>query len=183
MDLRRLLPAALPWPLLLDADPHAPHVQTYLHRSMWFGLYDQETLVGVAALLRRDARAIELMNIAVMPSRRRQGIGMLFMRHLVVEALGMGARRIEVGTGNSSFAELAFYQRVGFRLEAIEQDHFVREYPEPIVENGIQCRDRLLLALRLDEAPVSLTRTPSRNGLLSEREVSARAGVLGAGHG
>ena len=150
MDVRVIQPADLPWALLLEADPHRPHVETYLHRSTWLGLYEREALRAVAALLPRDQQTIELMNIAVSPLRRRQGVGMHFMRRLLQQARRMGARTMLVGTGNSSLAELAFYQRVGFRLDAIDRDHFVREYPQPIVENGIVCRDMVRLAMPLE---------------------------------
>ena len=149
LAMRELRPAALPWTLLLEADPYAPHVETYLHRATWFALYERSTLLGVAALLRQDAQTIELMNVAISPARRREGLGLHLLRCLLDEARRMGAGRMRVGTGNSSLAELAFYQRAGFRLDAIEHDHFVRQYPQPIVENGIVCRDRVLLVIEL----------------------------------
>jgi len=152
LGMRELPAAALPWPLLLEADPHAPHVETYLHRSTWLRLFQQATLLGVAALLRRDPRTMELMNVAVSSAFRRQGFGTRFLRRLFDEARRRGASRMQVGTGNSSLAELAFYQRAGFRLDGIEHDHFVREYPYPIVENGIVCRDRVRLAIALEAA-------------------------------
>jgi hypothetical protein len=54
-----------------------------------------------------------------------------------------------VATGNSSLNQLAFYQKMVFRLAAIDRDYFLRTYPEPIVENSIQCRDRVWLELDL----------------------------------
>ncbi len=162
LAMREVPTAVLPWPWLLEADPSAAHVETYLHRSTWFGLFQQGTLLGVAALLRHDARTIELMNVAVSSAFRRQGIGTRFLRRLFDEARRRGASRLQVGTGNSSLAELAFYQRAGFRFDAIEHDHFVREYPHPIVENGIVCRDRVRLAIALE--PVDEPGATSRPG-------------------
>jgi hypothetical protein len=65
----------------------------------------------------------------------------------------MGTTKVVVGTGNSSLDALAFYQKLGFRMEAIDRDHFVRTYPLPIVENGIFCRDMVRLGLSMEPLP------------------------------
>jgi len=54
---------------------------------------------------------------------------------------------MEVGTGTFGY-QLAFYQRHGFRVTAIDRDFFVQNYPEPIFEDGIQLHDMLRLTLR-----------------------------------
>jgi hypothetical protein len=58
-----------------------------------------------------------------------------------------GARQLEVGTGTFGY-QLAFYQRHGFRVTSIDCDFFVKNYPEPILEDGIQLVDMLRLTLR-----------------------------------
>ena len=40
---------------------------------------------------------------------------------------------------------MAFYQRYGFRVTSIDHDFFVKNYPEPIFENGIQLFDMSLI--------------------------------------
>jgi ribosomal protein S18 acetylase RimI-like enzyme len=54
-----------------------------------------------------------------------------------------GIRRVVVGTATSGVRQLAFYQRLGFRLERIERDFFTTEkgYPADLSENGIPTRD------------------------------------------
>lgn len=123
-----------------------------MHRAVWLGLHEQEHVLAVAALVQLDPGTVELMNIAVEPTRRRQGLGRRMVRISIERARAMGARKLVVGTGNSSLDELAFYQKVGFRMESIDRDHFVREYPEPIAENGIVCRDMVRLGLLIEEA-------------------------------
>lgn len=54
-----------------------------------------------------------------------------------------------VGTGNSSFDQLALYQKCGFRMKGIIEDYFIEHYEEPIFENGIQCRDMIRLSLKI----------------------------------
>ena len=45
-------------------------------------------------------------------------------------------------------AELALYQKCGFRLSGIVTDSFA-DYPEPIYENGIRCIDMVMLSAKL----------------------------------
>ena len=44
---------------------------------------------------------------------------------------------------------MMLYQQEGFDLEAVDCDYFVRNYAEPIWENGIRCRHQLILEKRL----------------------------------
>jgi len=148
-DVRDIPVSQLPWPLLLEADPYRPHVESYVHRAVWLGLHAHRQLLAVAALVRCDPHTVELMNIAVEPAQRRRGLGTYLVRLASERARLMGAGKLVLGTGNSSFDALAFYQRMGFRMEEIDRDHFVREYPEPIVENGIVCREMVRLGLTL----------------------------------
>lgn len=53
-----------------------------------------------------------------------------------------------VGTANSSIGNLAFYQKVGFRITEVKKDFFSK-YPEPIFENGIQALDMIMFEKNL----------------------------------
>jgi hypothetical protein len=61
-----------------------------------------------------------------------------------------GAQQLEVGTGTFGY-QLAFYQRQGFRVTSIDSDFFIKNYPEPIFEDGIQLFDMLRLTLRYSD--------------------------------
>jgi ribosomal protein S18 acetylase RimI-like enzyme len=89
------------------------------------------------------------MNIAVREDCRGIGLGRRLLGHAIGLAEAKGGRVVEVGTGNSSFDALAFYQRAGFRIVGVIRDFFTDNYPEPIVENGIRCRDMVRLELEL----------------------------------
>jgi ribosomal protein S18 acetylase RimI-like enzyme len=54
-----------------------------------------------------------------------------------------GTRRVVVGTATSGIRQLAFYQRLGFRLTHVERDYFTsgKGYPANLEENGIPTRD------------------------------------------
>jgi len=87
------------------------------------------------------------MSIAVYPAYHKSGYGKALLKWVVDFFRGSGARQLEVGTGSFGY-QLAFYQRQGFRVASIEHDYFIQNYPEPILENGIQLIDMLRLTLR-----------------------------------
>ncbi|REN20672.1 GNAT family N-acetyltransferase, partial [Mycobacterium tuberculosis] len=68
----------------------------------------------------------EIMNIGVSDELRGRGVGTALLRKASALAAERGANRLEVGTGNSSLRELAFYQRFGFRIVGVDTDFFVR---------------------------------------------------------
>ena len=74
-------------------------------------------------------------------------MGKLLLAAAIERSRQQGAKHLVVGTGTAGIGQLAFYQKMGFRMESIDRDYFVRTYPEPIYENGIWCRDRVILTL------------------------------------
>lgn len=94
---------------------------------------------------------IEIMNLAVDEFHQGKGLSTLLLKHGIQIAAEKGFNAIEIGTGNSSLNQLALYQKVGFRITGIDHDFFIKNYEEPIFENGIQCRDMVRLSMHLSE--------------------------------
>ncbi|MCM3783369.1 GNAT family N-acetyltransferase [Neobacillus mesonae] len=139
----------IPYDILLLADPSRNVVKEYIHRgSVHVALIDQE-VVGVSVLLHTRPGTFEIVNIAVTESWQGQGIGKALIKHVIEHAKHQGAVTLEIGTGNSSLAQLGLYQRMGFRITGIDRDFFVRHYDEEIIENGIPCVDMIRLAMDL----------------------------------
>lgn len=92
---------------------------------------------------------LEVTNLAVDEAWQGRGLGKRLLAAAIDAARAAGALRLDIATGNSSLAQLGLYQRMGFRICAVESDYFSLNYPESIVENGIPCRDRLRLSLVL----------------------------------
>lgn len=133
--------------LLLLADPSLRHIISYLPGSTVFvGNEDHEAVA--AAVLKLAGDDAELWNIAVAEHRQHCGLGREMLTHVIRRARESGARRLQVGTGNSSFGAMAFYQKNGFRMAEVTRGFF-DGYEPPIVENGISCRDMILFALDL----------------------------------
>ena len=137
-----------PWDLLLDADPSRELIKKWLARGTCIGMYDDEELVGEFVLSWTGDQEAEPANLAVRSDRRGQCIGKRLIYECTRRARIAGARSMYVGTGNASIGQLALYQKCGFRIVGVDIDFFVRNYDEPIEENGIPCRD--MIRMRMD---------------------------------
>ncbi|EIM06588.1 GNAT family acetyltransferase [Planococcus antarcticus DSM 14505] len=143
----RLLQAhePLPMELLLEADPSERLVRAYCAAG-WCMIAEREgSVIGVYVLLALSNTTVEIKNLVVAESFRSRGYGRQFLQRALTEAMHRGFQFVEIGTGNSSLDQLALYQKCGFRIHAIDSDFFKRNYPEPIFENGIECRDMIRL--------------------------------------
>lgn len=150
MDIRLLgKDEPLPMELLLEADPSEKLVSSYCAESRVYAVEDAGGTIGVLVLFPLDAAAAEIKNIAVAESVRGKGLGKKMISHALAEARRLGFRKVLIGTGNSSLGQLALYQKCGFRMVSIDRGFFLRNYPEPIVENGILCEDMVRLEYEL----------------------------------
>lgn len=136
-----------PLDLLLLADPSEDKIRSYLSGSRCFIVSRDAVVVGACVIQPLSEDAYELMSIAVHPDHQKSGYGTALLQWVLDFYRGSGARRLEVGTGTFGY-QLAFYQRHGFRVTTIDHDFFVRNYPEPIFEDGIQLFDMLRLAVQ-----------------------------------
>jgi ribosomal protein S18 acetylase RimI-like enzyme len=132
-------------PLLLLADPEENRVRRYLSDGELFSwLNEEDETVGVVHVTEQASGSVEINNVAVRDAFQGQGHGKRFMEAVLKMLKERGCQEVSVRTGNSSIGNLAFYQKLGFRMMEIEHDYFTKEYAEPITENGIKCRDRIL---------------------------------------
>ncbi|MGL6527709.1 GNAT family N-acetyltransferase [Aeromonas hydrophila] len=142
-------PNQLPLALLLEADPAEQRIAAYLPGAWGFAALAGNEIVGACVAGLVGGQTAEIFNIAVTSNRQQQGIGSGLLRFVLTSLAGKGVCRVELGTGSFGH-QLAYYQRHGFRVDAVAKDHFLIHYPEPLIENGIQHRDMLRLSLALD---------------------------------
>lgn len=138
-----------PWSLLLLADPSRKQIESYIRESIVIGLIDAGGILGVSVIRNLDSLSAEIMNIAVDETHQGKGLGKLLIARSLEECAARGIKSVEIGTGNSSIAQLYLYQKMGFRIVGIIRDHFVKNYSDPIFENGIQCSDMIRLRREL----------------------------------
>ncbi|MEZ4545805.1 MAG: GNAT family N-acetyltransferase [Cyanobacteriota/Melainabacteria group bacterium] len=147
----------IPYHLLLEADPSRELVDAYLKDAKLRLAYLNDKLVGVYVLRLEEKKdnnkKAEIMNISIESDLQGRGFG----KHLILDAVNLakslGASELIVATGNSSISQLAFYQKCGFRISKIVPDHFLKHYPEKIIEDGIWCRDQIILSMDLSSCP------------------------------
>ncbi|MCU9614596.1 GNAT family N-acetyltransferase [Caldibacillus lycopersici] len=150
MKIIKLVSAELaPMELLLTADPARERIEEYLDKGECYVLQKDAEVIGTYVLLQTSASTIELMNLAVHENYQGKGLGKNLIKDAILRAKQAGYQTLEVGTGNSSFGQLALYQKCGFRIIGVDQNFFLRNYDEPIMENGIWCRDMIRLSQTL----------------------------------
>lgn len=135
-----------PMDLLQLADPSRNIVEEYLKRGDCFITEYDNQVIGVYVLLPTRPETVELVNVAVAEEHQGRGIGKGLVMNAIQLAKEKGYKTIEIGTGNSSIAQLALYQKCGFRITGIDIDYFIKHYQEKIFEYGIQCRDMIRLS-------------------------------------
>ncbi len=146
LDIREERHADAVMDMLVLADPSEAMIREYLADGMLFSARWDDTVVGVFVIINHGDGLWELKNIAVAEEWQSKGVGKSLLDAACDAARDRGADRLEVGTGNSSLDQLAFYQKAGFRMQRIAKNYFTLNYPDPIVENGIVCRDMVILA-------------------------------------
>lgn len=137
---------ALPMDLLLLADPSEKLIREYVSRGKCFVMEDGAMIIGVYVLLPTRPETVEIVNVAVRENYHGQGFGKKLVLHAIEMAKHAEYKTIEIGTGNSGVTQLALYQKCGFRMTSIDRNFFIRHYPEPIFENGIQVMDMVRLS-------------------------------------
>ena len=139
---------AIPLDLLLIADPSEIKVREYMKGSICFGAYSDSELVAVCVTNSNIKGESEIFNIASLPNRQQKGVGSKLLTFVIAEFAHRKVEKLVLGTGAFGY-QLAFYQRLGFRVDSVEKDFFINNYDEPIFENGIQHYDMLRLAIKL----------------------------------
>lgn len=137
-------------PLLLLADDAEGHVRAHLDDGHLFTLVDGadggKTVGAVQGVARENdevERTVELTLVAVAADQQRGGLGRRLVTSVLDELRALGYGRALVGTSNAGVGQIAFYQKVGFRLLSIERDHFneARGYDGTEQSDGIVHRD------------------------------------------
>ena len=135
----------LPYRLMLDADPSWNAISKYLAFSeIHIGLFNHEIIASIV-LYMPDKDTLEIKNIAVDERFQEKGIGRMLLVYATRISIKKEIRTMMIGTSNASISQLYLYQKAGFEMTEIKLNFFAYNYPEPIYENGIQCRHMILL--------------------------------------
>ena len=135
----------IPFDLLDLADPSRAMIEEYLKTGTCYLAKVESQVIGALVLDPLGSDRMEIKNIAVAESEQGKGYGKALLAHAERIAREYGAEKLIIGTGNSSLNQLALYQKAGFEIVGIENDFFTKNYPEPIYENGIPCKHKIIL--------------------------------------
>ncbi|EQK42590.1 hypothetical protein C672_1533 [[Clostridium] bifermentans ATCC 638] len=139
----------IPYELLYLADPSKESINDYISRGDLYVAYIENEVVGAYVILKTRSLTAEIMNISVKEAYQQKGIGKVLIEHAISTSKNLNIKTLEVGTGNSSIYQLAFYQKCGFRIVGVDKDFFKKHYNEKIVENGIECIDMIRMSMDL----------------------------------
>lgn len=149
MEYSEVESTEIPIQLLLEADPSEQSIRSYLNDSWCYVAKYDGQIVGACIAKLTSASTAEIFNVAVYSNFQQQGIGSGVLKFALNELVSKKVHRVELGTGTFGY-QLTYYQRIGFRVNAVVKDHFLAKYPEPIFENGIQHKDMLRLYIELE---------------------------------
>jgi ribosomal protein S18 acetylase RimI-like enzyme len=133
--------------VLLEADESEPVLRSYLHEGNLYAIISAGVVVGAALLIPQDD-SLEIKNVALLEAHRGRGLGRATIEAITEIARRSGARRLTVGTADSSPGTIAFYRHTGFR-DAGRIEGFFDAYPEPVVEDGIVAHDMIRFEMEL----------------------------------
>jgi ribosomal protein S18 acetylase RimI-like enzyme len=155
-DPMRVIDAGLArerWRTLLELADEPRPLDAYLQLGDLYGVVNPATGLPRAAVLvvRQSDGTPELRAVAVAEYEQGRGIGSSVVAAVCDRLRAGGSTRVVVGTASSGARQLAFYQRLGFRLTHIEPDFFTTEkgYPAGLSENAIPTRDMVWMARSL----------------------------------
>lgn len=149
MQILPVPPEQAPINLLTLADPSTERVLGYIQGCKVFVGQERGATVAVAAVHQRQ-NEFELMAIAVVETCQGRGVGRRMIEYVLQFAKANGAKRVTVGTGNSSLGQQAFYEKIGFKPSAVIEDYF-KDYDPPIFENGIRCLDMIRFSFEFND--------------------------------
>ncbi|TKF13603.1 GNAT family N-acetyltransferase [Enterovibrio norvegicus] len=134
----------IPLDLLLEADPSEASISSYLSDSWCFTASENARILAACVVKPLNDGLAEIYNVSVYPEYQGKGIGSALLTFVLSQLPNKGVTRVELGTGTFGY-QLTYYQRLGFRVDSVVKDHFLRNYSEPIFEKGIQHQDMLRL--------------------------------------
>lgn len=121
--------------LLLLADPCEEMIDRYIDGEM-FVLFEGNEAVCECVMHEREDGQIELKNLATQPEKQRRGYASALVREMFRIYAGR-YRKMYVGTCGAE----SFYTSLGFTYAYTDEGFFTLNYPEPVIDNGVQCID------------------------------------------
>jgi GNAT superfamily N-acetyltransferase len=139
------------WSLFELADDSTVAILEYLDQGVVHVATIGGLPVGYSQVLPTEGGVYELRSLAVLPRRRRRGLGTRLVARSASWVRDRSGNRLVAGIPSSGLDVLGFCQRLGFRVLRVDRDAYGPEhgYPDGLHANGIRVRDRVWLELEL----------------------------------
>ena len=137
---------AIPYHLLLDADPSKELVDKYLACGILFGAFYDKEPAGVCLLIFHNNITAEIINLTVLEKYRNKNIGKLLISFAENQARLGGIKYMEIGTSENI---VKYYENQGYKCHKTIKDFFVENYEFPVIDNGIILKDMIRLIKNL----------------------------------
>ena len=131
-------------PLLRDAEEGDDRITRTIEDPAMTAYIARDGDKTVGAVVMHWSDESEIIYIQTNASLRGQGYGKAIMAAIIAEARQRARQAVTVGTSNSSWANISFYQKCGFRMDSVRRDFFNYIQP-PLYEDGIKMQDMLVL--------------------------------------
>lgn len=131
--------------LLLLADPSEHMIDRYLEPGDLYYMRADGEVVCLALVLPLDDVRCELKNIATREDRQGRGYACAMIEALCERYRG---RFEQMLVGTAALGQ-SFYERRGFAYSHTVKNFFVDNYPEPLIEEGVQHIDMVYLSRSL----------------------------------
>ena len=146
------------------ADDSDGQIFAYYQTGTLYGLVQGRIRVPVGHVLvtpTADLKTVELKSVAIAEDWQGQGLGRYLVTGVLKRLRDGAVSTVIVGTSNASLYNLAFYQKLGFRMLRIERDYFSpsKGYDADFVENGIAGRDMVWLDMQLSPPQPAYSQT------------------------
>ena len=132
--------------LLLLADEQEDMIDRYLDRGAIFVL-DDGGVRSECVVTDEGEGVLEIKNIATYPADQGKGYASSLIQY-VAEKYRDQFSVLRVGTGDSPVT-VPFYEKLGFVRVGCIKNFFKDNYNHPIIENGVQLIDMIILELKL----------------------------------
>jgi ribosomal protein S18 acetylase RimI-like enzyme len=141
----------IPFDLLLLADETTEAIEKYIYRSDVYIMSEigLSKPIAVFVLCKNSDLEMEIKNIAVAENVQGKGIGSFLIDTIRAIASEADYKCIVVGTPDSAYRQIKFYEKNGFSKYGINKDFFIKNYSKPIIEDGMILRDMVMLRIKL----------------------------------
>lgn len=130
LNIYEINPLNTPMDLLLLSDPSLKSINTYIKNSRVMVARKKSSIIGIIVFTKRSEATYEVVNLAVEERCQHKGVGRSLIKAVEAKMKALGAKKLIISTSNSSLRQLGLYQKLGFRIEDIEKNYYIKNYKD-----------------------------------------------------